>query len=915
MVLIDGYGFVFRAYHSLPPLTTSKGIPIGAVLGFTNMLIKLLPTIEADYVAVILDAGEKTFRNDLYTDYKANRPPAPEDLKPQFPLIRQAAEALNIAVLDKKGFEADDLIATYIHQAKSAGMTATVISSDKDLMQLVDEDVSLYDAMKNKPIGIEQVQEKFGVTPDKLLDVLSLMGDSSDNVPGVAGIGPKTAAQLIEEYGTLENLLTHADQIKQNKRRETLLNSKDIALLSKQLITLDAAVPDLPPLEQLTVQSLDPAKLVPFLQEYEFKSTLARIQEQYGLEAVDLGKDNTSEHAQPSFTLPDIAVIHSKEALHHSIQQLQSEKQLAIELVTDQEKICAVGIGSDSRICVIPLSHPATTTQTSLLDADESQPTQGLTDKESLSLLAALWNNPAIKIIGHDIKQLLHQLQAYDQTLAVYDDIMVMSYVLDASLHDHHLNSIASHHNLLTKGALELEELLGKGKQTQSVRDIEQQKLTEYLGQRVGLIFHLQQQLKQRLFTEKLTTIYERMDRPLVRLLWQMEHVGVRIDPLLLQSLSEEFQQRLSVLEKEVHQLAGKEFNLASPKQLGEILFDDMNCTVEGKPPQKTKTGAYVTNAETLEKLALEGYDIAEKIILWRGLAKLKSTYTDTLVKQISPKDQRIHTNFTMTITSTGRLSSTNPNVQNIPVRTEEGYKIREAFIPKEGHQLISADYSQIELRLLAHIADITALQEAFAANKDIHAITASQIFGIPLDQMDAMTRRKAKAINFGIIYGISPFGLARQLSISRKQAADYIAAYFEQYPGIRHYMERIKQFARQHGYVETLFKRRCYTKDINSKNAMLRNFSERAAINAPLQGSASDIIKYAMLKLQQRLERESVSASMILQVHDELLLEVKDSQTEQVAALIRHEMVHASPIDLALKVEVGIGNNWRLIH
>lgn len=922
VILVDGYGFVFRAYHSLPPLTRGDGTPVGAVLGFTNMLFKLMQEYNNEQIIVVFDAGSKTFRNDIYDHYKANRPPAPEDLIPQFPLVRQAAEAMNIKAIDKEGYEADDIIATYADRAKQEGKKVTIVSSDKDLMQLIDDsdNIAMYDAMKSKVIQAKQVEEKFGVQPNKVLDVLSLMGDSSDNVPGVPGIGPKTASQLVNEYGSLESILANASQIKQQKRRESLINHAEDARLSYRLITLDNQVPDLPSLEEMQNTQLDILKFLEFARENGFKALEARVQKHYGYEGMEQPESIT--HTPQSNATPiEYQLVETREQLQHVLSQAKQHGIIGIHPIFDKNTTIGIALScvhdSGVYVPIIESSAPKTE-QASLFDTAIATDTatisrNGLSLKELLTELKRVITDRAIIKIAHNIKPFLQLCMEHHIIPTPTEDVMVMSYAIAAGQYAHDLHTMSERYLGVLLPAPE--SLTGKGKEAKPLDTIDNKEVMQLACTQLTAILQLYSYVKQACFQAKTVAIYETLDRPLVEVLAAMEHAGIKVNPAYLHQLSKEFETRLAALEKIIHQKAGREFNIASPKQLGEVLFDELALSMGDKQPKKSKTGAYSTGADILEQLAALGHDIAENILEWRQLAKLKSTYTDALVKQINDKTGRIHSHFSMVSTSTGRLSSSDPNVQNIPIRTEEGYKIREAFIAKEGHALISADYSQIELRLLAHMADINSLKQAFAEGKDIHATTASEIFGIPIEGMDPLIRRKAKAINFGIIYGISAFGLARQLSIPRSEASAYIQRYFEQYPGIHAYMEHTKEVARAHGYVSTLWGRKCFVPGINDKNGAIRSFAERAAINAPLQGSAADIMRKAMIEVYHLLQQQYPQARLILQVHDELLVELPKEQAEALSISLKHTMEQAASLTVPLIVEVGKGENWREIH
>lgn len=910
ILLIDGYGFVFRAYHSLPPLTRKDGTPVGAVLGFTNMLMKMLAGHKADYMAVIFDAGRKTFRNEIYAEYKANRPPAPEDLIPQFALVREAATALNVRIIEQEGYEADDIIATYAKIAREKNCKLTIVSSDKDLMQLVGEDdVQMYDPMKNKVIGVKEVQEKFGVAPEKVLDVLSLMGDSSDNVPGVPGIGPKTAAELVTMFGSLDEVINHASEIKQNKRRETIIENSEKALLSRKLISLCNNVPleageDLSYLE---VVDIDYNQLQEFLVHQEFKSLLARISDKVKIEAANIqNHDDSTEHAvkkneNNSLKKGQINLIHNIKDLRQLIGKYGEIENIAlcVHIKDDLEGI-AFSI-NNADYAYVPVIAPLVE-QGSLFSNETSanSASKGITKADALQVFAPLFADPTIMKLGHDLKETYKFLQQNNIKLSPFDDVMLMSYVLGAGAHAHGLKELANIH--LEEDALEFGE--------KEFAKSDENARSKYMEDRLFAINKLHALLKPRLFQQHCLTLYETFEKPMLVALADMELTGICLDVTKLKELSKEFTDKIATLEKEVYSIAACEFNIGSPKQLGEVLFERLG--IKGGKKSK-KTGAYSTDVKVLSELAAGGYEIAEKILNWRHFSKLKSTYTDSLQNQMG-QDGRVHTHFLMAATNTGRLSSQDPNLQNIPIRSEEGGRIREAFVAAKGHKLISADYSQIELRLLASIADIGSLKEAFKNNMDIHAVTASQMFGMPVEEVNADLRRRAKTINFGIIYGISAFGLSQRLGISRVEAGDYIKKYFTQYPGIEEYMSNMVEFARTHGYVETIFGRKCYINGINDKNAAIRQFSERAAINAPLQGSAADIIKKAMIDVYYALKHSNSEAKLLLQVHDELVLEAPEAVVDEVARIVKKSMEHAANMNVPLTVDVNIGTNWRKV-
>ncbi len=947
LYLIDGSGYIFRAYHALPPLTRkSDGLPIGAVSGFCNMLNKLLQdTKEADqpsHFAVILDASSKTFRNDIYPEYKANRSETPEDLIPQFPLIRDAVSAFNVACIEMKGFEADDIIATYARQAEAAGAKVTIVSSDKDLMQLVGPAIEMFDTMKNRRIGEPEVMEKFGVGPDRVIDVQALAGDSSDNVPGVPGIGVKTGALLINEYGNLDTLLERAGEIKQNKRRENLIEFADLARISRTLVTLVDDVPMETPVDDLTVREIDPETLIGFLKSMELNTLTRRIGERLSVDPDAIATPETSgeKPAQKSDTTvsatggnPEIVAefIHAKvssiavdsakyktvttlEALSRWIDKAKARGLVAIDTETtslDAMQADLVGISlcvDIGEACYIPLGHR----QGDGLDFSGDTIDQ-LNLSAALELLRPMLKDESVLKIGQNLKYDALILSRYDVKLSPLDDTMLMSYALDAGRGGHGMDELSQTH--LGHTPIPFKQVAGTGKSKITFDLVPIDKATDYAAEDADITLRLYEVLRPRLISEKKKTLYETLERPLVPILMQMEREGIKVDRTVLARLSGDFAQTMAALEAEIHQLAGEEFNLASPKQLGEILFDKMG--LEGG--KKTKTGAWATGADVLEGLAAQGHDLPVKILNWRQLAKLKNTYTDALPKFINPDTHRVHTSYSLAATTTGRLSSNEPNLQNIPIRTAEGRKIRSAFIAEKGNKLISADYSQIELRVLAHIADITSLKQAFADGLDIHAMTASEMFNVPIENMDPSVRRRAKAINFGIIYGISAFGLANQLGISRGEAKTYIDTYFERFPGIQDYMESTKEFCRANGYVETIFGRQVHYPEINSKNPAHRGFIERAAINAPIQGSAADIIRRAMIKMPEALVTAKLEARMLLQVHDELIFEAPEAQAEEVIKVASKTMEKACApalsLSVPLKVDARAADNWEEAH
>ncbi len=921
LFLIDGSGFIFRAYFAgmasrRSQMTRSDGTPTNAVYIYTRMMLKLIEDTEADYVAVIFDKARKTFRNDIYPEYKAHRPDPPEDLIPQFKLVRDATEAMNVPAIQMENYEADDLIATYATQAAERGMDVTIVSSDKDLMQLVNDRVSLWDGMKDQTIGAAEVFEKFGVGPDKVIEVQALAGDSTDNVPGVQGIGIKTAAELINTYGALESLLARADEIKQPKRREKLIEQAELARISKQLVTLKIDVPDVVPLNTFRKRQPDPEKLLTFLVEMEFKTLVSSISAKHGVIA--------SEQSEPA------AGKASPEAEYTLVQKLADLKPwidaamkaggVAVDTETDALSSMQAGLVGVSlciepgKACYVPLAHVGAGAQGAfdLGDSDgthEADAPEQIPMQDALDALKPMLEDPAVLKVGQNIKYDMQVLSRYGITVTPVDDTMLLSYVLEGGLHGHGMDELSL--RFLDHDTIKFKDVAGTGKAAVGFDKVPLETAGPYAAEDADVTLRLHRLLKPRLAREHMVGVYERLERPLVYILERMERTGIKVDAKKLKAFSADFEKRMGEFEVQAHQLAGREFNIGSPKQVGEILFDEMS--LEGG--KKGKTGAYSTSAEVLEDLVIQGHELPKTILDWRQLQKLKSTYTDALVETINPATGRVHTSFSQAITSTGRLSSNDPNLQNIPIRTEEGRKIRQAFIADDGFTLMSADYSQIELRLLAHVADIEVLKQAFADGQDIHAITASQVFGVPVEGMDPMIRRQAKAINFGIIYGISGFGLARQLSIPRGEAQRYIDAYFERYPGIKDYMDRTKQQAHDQGFVMTPFGRKCHMRGINEKNQALRGNAERAAINAPIQGGAADIIKRAMSKLPAALDDAKLGTRMLLQVHDELIFEVPDAEIEATRDVVKRVMESAATLNVPLEVDIGIGANWDEAH
>ena len=979
--LVDGSGYIFRAYHALPPLTRkSDGLQINAVLGFCNMLWKLLnemkPEERPTHLAVIFDKSGKTFRTDFYPEYKAQRPDVPADLIPQFPLIREAVRAFDIPCLEQAGFEADDLIATYARLACEAKATATIVSSDKDLMQLVNDCVTMYDTMKDKRIGRAEVIEKFGVGPEKVIEVQALIGDTSDNVPGVPGIGVKTAAQLIGEYGDLESLLARASEIKQDKRRQTLIDNAEIARISKRLVTLDQNVKLDVPVEDLAVHEPDYKNLVAFLKAMEFNTLTRRVAEKSGIDASEIEADGkltsgvvraaaspapaarastpasgnddlfapppqprSQAEANGDLSPQALATAHLAAARASRIDRSKYEtvrtldrlkawvlraKEIGVVAVDTETtgldpmvaELCGFSLAvADSEACYVPIGHKDGGAQGgSDLFAPEAKlcPDQ-IPEKAALEIIQSLLEDPGVLKIGQNLKYDWQIFARRGVGIHPYDDTMLMSYVLDAGRGNHGMDDLAE--RWLGHQTIHFEHVAGTGKAQVTFDCVSIEKASEYAAEDTDVTLRLWKALKARLAAEHVDTVYETLERPLVPVLGRMEGRGIAIDRQVLSRLSGEFGQKQAGLEDEIGKLAGQPLNPGSPKQLGDVLFGSM-----GLPGgTKTKTGQWATGARALEELAEQGHELPRKILDWRQVSKLRSTYTDALPGYVNAQTHRVHTSYALAATTTGRLSSSEPNLQNIPVRTEEGRKIRKAFIAEPGTKLVSADYSQIELRLLAEVADVPALRKAFRDGLDIHAMTASEIFGVPVKGMPGEVRRRAKAINFGIIYGISAFGLANQLAIQREEAGAYIKKYFERFPGIRDYMEETKAFAKKNGYVMTLFGRKCHYPDIAAVNPSLRAFNERAAINARLQGSAADIIRRAMIRIEPALTKAKLNAKMLLQVHDELIFEVPEGEVAKTLPVVKRVMEEAPmpavSLSVPLQVDARAANNWDEAH
>ncbi len=922
--LVDGSAYIFRAYHALPPLTRkSDGLPIGAVAGFCNMLFKQIEDNRGDdaptHVAVIFDYSGKSFRNEIYPDYKANRPPAPEDLVPQFPLTRDATRAFNIASIEKEGFEADDIIATYARQAREAGGRVTIISSDKDLMQLVGGGVEMLEPIKGQRIDREGVEAKFGVGPERVVDVQALAGDSTDNVPGAPGIGIKTAALLINEYGDLDTLLERAAEIPQPKRRQTLLEKADQIRMSRDLVRLDENVPLDETLDDLELRDPDPEVLLPFLASMEFRSLSKRIADRMGVDISDIPEPPAAETTPDAPGLPPIDPagyehVATAEALDRWIAQIYERGYVAVDTETtslDEMQAELVGISLavvPGEACYIPLGHKAGGAD-DLFGSDDLAEGQ-MPLEAALAALKPVLQDPSILKIGQNMKYDAKIFARLGIDVAPIDDTMLMSYALYSGLHNHGMDALSERY--LGHIPIPIKTLLGSGKSAITFDRVPVEDAVRYAAEDADVTLRLWQTFKPQLHRAQVTTVYETLERPLVPVLARMERNGVVVDREALARMSNVFAQKMAALEDEIHALAGGKFNVGSPKQLGEILFDQMGLD-GGK---KGKTGAYATGADVLEDLAAEGHELPARVLDWRQLSKLKSTYTDALQQHINPETGRVHTSYVQTGANTGRLASTDPNLQNIPVRTEEGRRIREAFVAPEGKLLVSLDYSQIELRILAHVAGIASMKQAFLDGEDIHAATASEMFDVPLDEMTPEVRRQAKAINFGVIYGISGFGLARNLRIPRNEAQGFIDRYFEKYPGIKEYMDATISFGKEHGFVQTLFGRKIHTPEIGAKGPQA-GFARRAAINAPIQGSAADIIRRAMIRMPAAIE--ALPVKMLLQVHDELIFEIEEDAVDQAIAVIREVMEGAADpavkLSVPLVVDAGQGTNWAQAH
>ena len=928
LILIDGSGYIFRAFYGLPSMTNENGVPVNAVFGFTKMLLKLIDDFKPIYVAVIFDVARKTFRNDLYDLYKANRSDPPEELIPQFSIIREATNAIGLPVVEMEGFEADDLIATYSNIAQKTNKKVIIISSDKDLMQLVDDNTILFDPMKQYWINDEQVFEKFGVYPNRVIDVQSLAGDSSDNIPGVPGIGIKTAAELINQYGDLEQLLTKASEIKQNKRRENLIEYADQARLSRSLVTLKKDVPVKSKIDEFKIESvLELNKLIPFLKVHGFKSLLNKYENIEIQEINEVTKISNINYVKNEKEFKSIQknyyLIENLQDLKLFLKKCYDKSAIAVDCETDSlnaKNANLVGLSlsfEEGEACYIPLRHGINLENNqSGFNFDDVKSFKQISFDDAIKLIKPLLEDNSILKIGHNVKYdalVMKQKHNGNINLNPVGDTMCISYVVDPGRVDSHkLDAMALRE--LGHDTIKYEDICGKGKNKILFNQLSPSDALNYAAEDADITLSIYNRVLPRIINDKKFSVYKRLENPLINVLLEMENTGIIINPKKLNEISKNLSSQISELEDQIFKLSETIFNIGSPKQLGEILFDKMK--IEGG--KRSKNGSWQTSVEILEKVSDMGHEIADVILSWRHFSKLKSTYTDALVEQINSKTHRVHTNYSMVGASTGRLSSSNPNLQNIPIRTEEGRLIRTAFEPKQGFKLVSMDYSQIELRLIAHIADENKMLDAFNENLDIHADTASKVFGIPIEEMTSEFRRKAKAINFGIIYGISAYGLAKQLKCSANEAKDFISSYFYRFPRIRDYMEEIKSNLDTNGYVETLFNRRIYINDSNSKNQKLRGFAERQAINAPIQGTAADIIKLAMIKIHKELSNKK-EISMLMQVHDELVFEISDKKVEEFTNLILPIMERANlpmvPLKVDLKVDVGSGNNWAEAH
>ena len=900
LFLIDGSGFIFRAFYALPPLTNPDGIPINAVYGYCNMILNICEKFKPEKIIVVFDTKRKTFRNDIYKDYKSNRKEPPEELIPQFPIIREATDALQIPRIEIEGYEADDIIASYTKEAEKKGLSVTIVSSDKDLMQLVNKNTKMYDSMKNNYIGIKEVKEKFGVEPSKLIDVLALAGDSIDNIPGVSGIGVKTAAELINNYNNLENILDKADEIKQPKRRQILIDEKEKALISKELVALKYDIDLKNKVDTSLFKGINQKTALKFFQKHGFKNLISRFSKKEDNDSIDQSLNKKKQKYYVIQSLDDLANLEKK---------IKKKKKVSIDTETNSLNAnfaMLVGLSlsiNEDEAFYIPFKHNLKT----------DNKFKNLDIKSCLPILKKILEEESIIKIGHNIKYDKIVLSNIGINVNPIDDTMLLSYVLDAGKLRHNLDDLAKIY--LNHETIKYKDVVGVGKKEKTFDEVSINEAYIYAAEDADITFKLYKILKKRIISEKLLSVYELIEKPLIDILVKIEKVGIKIDIKKLKDLRLVFQKKLSKIEKEIFKLSGIEFNIASPKQLGEVLFDKMS--IDGG--RKGKSGSYSTNVDVLENLSYQGHDIATYLLEWRQISKLINTYTNSLISEVNNKTSRIHTSYSMAATSTGRLSSTDPNLQNIPIRTDEGKKIRNAFISEKGFKLVSLDYSQIELRLLAHIGKVDDLKRALEQNIDIHQKTASQIFNVPLKEVDVNLRRKAKTINYGIIYGISAFGLAKQLKIKRSEADLILKEYFKNYKGILNYIDETTAFCKKNGFVKTIFGRKCYIDGINSSNPNFRNFAIRAAVNAPIQGSAADIIKKAMINIDKFFKEKKTKSKMILQVHDELLFEMYESEIKFLSMKIKKIMENAPlpevKLDIPLIADMGKGSSWAEAH
>ena len=917
LFLIDGSGYIFRAYYALPPLTRkSDGLPVGAVSGFCNMLYSFLEKARAgnsmdtpSHLAVIFDSARKNFRNDIYKEYKGNRSDAPEDLIPQFDYIRKAVKAFNLPSIELQNYEADDLIATYKIQAKKEKIKLTIVSSDKDLMQLVDQDTYMLDTMKDKHIGIDEVKEKFGVPPEKVIDVQSLAGDSVDNVPGVPGIGIKTAAELINQFGSLDELLKKAETIKQPKRRQALLDNKSNALISRELVTLKNDVPVKETINDFILKPFDKEKIFSFLDEMEFTKIKKRIEQTYGMSETNFKPSSTvvrkSLKNEAGFN-----IVYDKKEIETILAKADDQGFFAVDTETnslDTQKAELVGVSlavNENQAYYVPVGHK---------NKDDKEIKKQIKIEDLIKILKPYLEDETIKKVGQNIKYDLKIFKKYGIHLKSFEDTMLLSYALDSGLNRHNLDILAKTH--LDHENIKYKDVAGTGKSEVTFDQVKIIDSYRYACEDADVTLKLYNIFKERLVKEKCFHVYENLEIPLVDVLARMECQGIKIDKKILSQLSETFAKNLKVLEKKIYKIAGEEFNIGSTKQLGDILYEKLKIS----GTKKTKKGNFATNVNVLEDLAGKGHEFPKLVLDWRQKSKLKNTYTDTLPEHIDPKTKRVHTSFLLAATTTGRLASSDPNLQNIPIKSKEGKEIRSAFVAESGHSIISADYSQIEMRVLAHVGDVKELKKAFRNNEDIHSITASQIFDCDIKKINEDMRRKAKAINFGIIYGISSYGLAKQISVSNPEAEQFLFSYFKKFPEIKDYMQETLKFCRKHGYVKTMFERKCHFPNINDKNHTLKSFQERAAINAPIQGAAADIIRYAMINIDKKILEKKIKSKLLVQIHDELLFESKDNDVKKEITLIKNEMENAIDKDfnfsVPLIVDANSAKNWNDAH